>query len=150
MIKDKLKQLFPYFALEFSKKLKPEKYGKVESFEEWQALIDKSPEDVEAIIKKAETLTDEDWLKIEEEYNKLASSQDTENIYNNNTDTMNTYEDEDIDFVKKGAKLKKLQSMKKGKKIGAKKCSCGCDMISAKAKGGKLIYKCSCGCGAKK
>jgi hypothetical protein len=64
---------------------------------------------------------------------------------------MNTYDEEDdIEFVKKGAKLKKLQSMKKGKKVGTKKCSCGCDMISGKAKGGKLIYKCSCGCGAKK
>lgn len=35
-------------------------------------------------------------------------------------------------------------------KKGAKKCKCGCDMITAKADGGKLVSKCACGCDVKK
>ena len=47
-------------------------------------------------------------------------------------------------MAKKGAKLKKLQALKKSPK--AKKCVCGCDLVTFKEKGGKLSTKCSCNC----
>ena len=139
MTEEKKKELFPYFAYLYSKKLNPEKYGNIEDIDKWTKLIEKSPEDINIITETASKLTDEDWNSIEQEYMKV---------------TNNNYNEEDLDneveMAKKGAKLQKLQAIKKGKKIGAKKCSCGCDMITSKAKGGKLIYKCGCGCGAKK
>lgn len=42
-------------------------------------------------------------------------------------------------FAAKGAKIKML----KGK---TKKCSCGCDIVTRKESGGKLVSKCACGC----
>lgn len=143
MTEQRKKEIFPYFAFIYSKQLNNAKYGNVESLEDWTKLIQSSPKDMDEIIKVASSLTDEDWVQIENEYTQATSGE--------NTEEMKTYnEDEDIDYMKKGAKLKKLQTMKKGKKVGAKKCSCGCDMITTKEKGGKLIYKCACGCGAKK
>lgn len=53
---------------------------------------------------------------------------------------------EQIEMARKGAKLKKLQKLKKGT---AKKCKCGCDLIIKKEKGGTITEVCSCGCKAK-
>jgi hypothetical protein len=56
---------------------------------------------------------------------------------------------ESVMSAAKGAKLnklKKLQSMKKG----AKKCKCGCEIISVKEKGGKMTDQCACNCGGGK
>ena len=41
--------------------------------------------------------------------------------------------------------MKKLKSMKK-----PKKCKCGCNIVTVKAAGGKMIEKCACGCETKK
>lgn len=49
-----------------------------------------------------------------------------------------------VEMAKKGAKLKKLKKYKKGAPI--KKCSCGCNMVTTKEAGGKLVSKCECGC----
>lgn len=40
----------------------------------------------------------------------------------------------------KGAKLKQLQNSKK------RKCSCGCDLVITRGKGGKITETCSCNC----
>lgn len=53
---------------------------------------------------------------------------------------------EQVEMARKGAKLKKLQKLKKGT---AKKCKCGCDLIIKKEKGGTITEVCSCGCKAK-
>lgn len=53
-------------------------------------------------------------------------------------------EDEAI-FAKKGAKLQRLISFKKG---GVTKCKCGCNLVRSKEKGGKIVSKCACGCKA--
>ena len=137
MTEEKRKELFPYFAYLYSKQMNPEKYGSVETFEDWSALIKDSPEDLDAIATAATELTDEDWSNLEKQYMKTVSNEPMD-------------EDSAAIMAKKGAKLKKLRSMKKGKKMGAKKCSCGCDMVASKGKGGKMVYKCACGCGAKK
>ena len=50
-------------------------------------------------------------------------------------------QDNQVEFAKKGAKLKTLTT----KKIS--KCSCGCDLILKKDKGGKIKKVCSCNCG---
>ena len=124
MTEKRKQELFPYFAYVQSQKLNPDKYGKV-SIEEWQSLIQESPEDVEKIIHAAEEMTDDDWNTIDQEY-----TEQTENA---------------IQFAAKGAKLKKLKAIKK-----SKKCKCGCNMVTVKAAGGKMIEKCACGCGVKK
>ena len=66
-------------------------------------------------------MTDEDWENLDEQYSQQKEA--------NNAI-----------LAAKGAKLKKLKSK-------AKKCKCGCDMVTVKEKGGKMISKCSCGCG---
>lgn len=50
-----------------------------------------------------------------------------------------TPQKDNIDFAKKGAKLKKLRKNK------TMKCKCGC-VMTMKKEGGKLVSKCSCGC----
>ena len=49
-------------------------------------------------------------------------------------------------YFKEGGKLDYLQSLKKGGKMKSKKCSCGCDLITKKEKGGKMVQSCACGC----
>ena len=66
-------------------------------------------------------MTDEDWTNLDEQYSQQKESNDAM-------------------LAAKGAKLKKLKNK-------AKKCKCGCDMVTVKEKGGKMISKCSCGCG---
>lgn len=53
---------------------------------------------------------------------------------------------EQTSYLKNGGKLNYLQSLKKGGKIKSKKCSCGCDLVTKKEKGGKLVQSCACGC----
>ena len=124
MTEERKKELLPYFAYKESQKLNPDKYGKA-SIEEWQSLIQESPEDVEKIVQAAEQMSEEGWSTIEEEYKEQTESA--------------------VQFAAKGAKLQKLKSMKK-----SKKCKCGCDMVSVKAAGGKMIDRCACGCSTKK
>jgi hypothetical protein len=54
-------------------------------------------------------------------------------------------EPEQIEMARKGAKLKKLQKLKKGG-IKSRKCKCGCDLIMKKEAGGTIVEVCACGC----
>lgn len=58
MTEERKKELLPYFAYKESQKLNPDKYGKA-SIEEWQSLIQESPEDVEKIVQAAEQMSEE-------------------------------------------------------------------------------------------
>ena len=127
MTDDKKRELFPYFAYIYSQQLNPEKYGQVESIEDWTNLIQSNQDDIEKITQAAEQLSDEEWDALDQQY----------------TEQSKASEDQQVISAKKGAKLMKL-------KKGAKKCKCGCDMITAKADGGKLVSKCACGCDVKK
>ena len=112
-------ELFPYFAYLYSQQMNPEKYGSVNSIDEWIGLIQDSEDDAKAIAQAAEQLSDEDWISLEEKYKSA--------------------QDKGIEFAAKGTKLKKLKS-------STKKCKCGCDLVTVKEKGGKVVSKCSCGC----
>lgn len=79
---------------------------------------------MEKITAAAVALSEEEWQSLGQEYAEL----------NKNAE---------MQMAAKGAKLKKLQSMKK------KKCSCGCDMAVKKSAKGGFIEMCSCGCGGK-
>ena len=111
MTEEKKQQLFPYFAYLFSQEINPEKYGAAESVEEWTNLIQDNPEDIEQIATAAKQLSDEDWEELEAQYAEAQGA-------------------EEAQLAKKGAKLKKLQELKKGGK--KKRCACGCEMISKK------------------
>lgn len=91
----------------------------------------------------------EQWLEDEEFLSKinafandpdamLAYQEDPEATIQNYLSAEQELTDDQIEFAKKGAKLKQLKSKQK-------RCKCGCVMES-KEKGGKLISKCSCGC----
>lgn len=145
MTNEKKKELFPYFAWVYSKQMDPGKYGETDEYEEWAKVIEDNPKDIEVIAEAASTLTDEQWSALGEDYQSMTEEAPAEEV-----------ETEDVEEpieAKKGAKLenlKKLQSLKKGKALGAKKCGCGCAMVTAKEKGGKIVSKCSCGCKMKK
>lgn len=128
MTDERKQELFPYFAFTYSQQLNSEKYGNTSSIEEWANLIQESPEDIQTITEAASQLSDEDWDNLDKEY----------------VQNQNTQAEQQVTYAKKGAKLKKLMELKKGGK--AKKCSCGCDMITVKENGGKLTSKCSCNC----
>lgn len=130
MTEEKKQELFPYFAYLYSQQLNPEKYGNLSSVDEWVSLIEESPEDIDEITAAASELSDEDWASLDKEYAEKQAG-----------------ESQSVMMAKKGAKLKKLQDMKKAK---TKKCSCGCDMITTKEDGGKLSSKCACNCGGGK
>jgi len=142
MTNEKKKELFPYFAWTYSKELDPAKYGEITDFEEWAKVIESNPKDIEKITEAASKLTEEDWEAIGTDMQELSKKEPAV--------------EESIDepkIARKGAKLKqlkKLQSYKKGKNIGVRKCSCGCAMVATKGKGGKMTSKCSCGCKLKK
>lgn len=126
MNNEKKKELFPYFAFKYSKKLNPGKYGAVTDPDQWIKLLESDKEDMNKVTEAASLLPDSEWEELEKELNS-----------------------NDIPYAKNGAKLesiKKLQSFKKGKKVTTKKCSCGCSMIDYKEDGGKMTSKCSCGC----
>ena len=114
MTEARKKELFPYFAYLFSKEMNAERYGSTESVEDWVSKIQANPKDMEAVVTAASQLTDEDWENLEQEYMKLnINDYDREQEYT---------DDEEVEIAKKGAKLKKLQAMKKGKKMNTKKC----------------------------
>ena len=128
MNNEEKKALFPFFAYQFSQKMNPEKYGATSSIEEWSQLLQENEADANTIIAEAEKLTDEDWNELNKQYSEQQANEKLE----------------EVQYAAKGAKLKKLSSMK------SKKCKCGCSMITTKEEGGKLSMKCSCGCGIKK
>jgi len=146
MNSEKKKQLFPFFAYLYSQQLNPEKYANAKDFEEWSNILNQSPEDVEEITKAAAQLSDDDWVALEQQYEAELGSGEPANESAITTDDETTFDS--VEMAKKGAKLKTLQSYKKGKSM-TKKCSCGCDLITVKESGGKLTTKCACGCGGK-
>lgn len=147
-IPDKKKQeLLPFFAYLYLNKLDPEKYKSLTSPEEWTVVIQ---ENKDIISKAAAQLTDEDWESLSLQYEESQKKNPAQ-----------------IQLDKKGAKLKKLKQSsvknanqeitnaisnpvitqgKEGLKIKKQKCSCGCDLILSKDKGGKLISTCACNC----
>ena len=123
MTDEKKQELFPYFAYIYSQKLNPEKYGQVNSIDEWTALIQESQDDINKITEAAGQLSDEEWESLEQQYAEQ--------------------QQQSAQYAAKGAKLKKLKSV-------AKKCKCGCEMITIKEDGGKMTSKCACNCGGAK
>lgn len=122
---EKTKELFPYFAYSYSREKQPEKYGSVSSYDEWSNLIQDDVEFLDEVVEAASGLTDSDWFDVEQSYSEANSNVGT------------------IKEAKYGAKLDKLKKLRKGKKMS--KCSCGCDLTLAKAKGGK-VHGISCPC----
>ena len=138
MTDEKREQLLPYFAFLYSQQLNPEKYGNLESMEEWSQLIQDDEETLNIINDAVDQLTDEDWTMLENQYNEAQENS------NQSKESVSLY-------AKNGAKLEKLKNLRSYKKGGeVKKCSCGCDMVSVKEKGGKIVTKCACGCSTKK
>lgn len=129
MTNEQKKKLFPFFAFLYSKEINPEKYGKVESYEEWSTLIDQNKDDVDKIVNAAYELSDEEWLNVQNQYDSYAAS---------------SKEASEVESARKGTKLQYLKKLKSHKKT--KKCKCGCDLIETKEDGGKLSYKCACNC----
>lgn len=71
-------------------------------------------------------MSDEDWDALDQQYTEQSKASE-----------------DPVISAKKGAKLMKLKN-------AAKKCKCGCEMITSKAEGGKLVSKCACGCNTAK
>lgn len=142
----KKKELFPFFAYMYSKQLNPERYGQAKDFQEWSNILKENPNDVEEITKAAAQLTDEDWAAVEKQYQTELGGMEEDNSTPAGADDDTLYDN--VEMAKKGAKLKQLQAYKKGKSM-AKKCACGCDLITTKEAGGKITTKCACGCGGK-
>lgn len=136
MTDQKKQELFPVFAYLFSKQLNPEKYGNVNSIEEWTKLIQNNPSDVDAISEAAYKLSEEEWDGLEKQLSE---------------DNSEPVEEQAPTFAKNGAKLNKLKTLQKFKKVPSKpkKCSCGCDLVDKREKGGTITSECACKCGGK-
>lgn len=91
------------------------------------------------IADQINNLEEGDRAKIDEQFAALTPEE--QDLYISN------FEDDDtIQSAKKGARLNFLRSLKKE----PEKCSCGCEMVIHKEKGGKITKKCACGCSASK
>lgn len=116
------------FTIIFASKLNADKYGKINSFEELENLLENNPEDKVKIEETLDNYSDE-------ELQTMADTQQT--TINSNGGKLNY--------------IKSLQSLKKGGKTPfVKKCKCGCDLIEVQGDGGKLLSKCACGCDLKR
>lgn len=131
MENERKQKLLPYFAFLYSKEVAPDRYGNIESIEEWSKMIESDLETLEKINTAVDQLTDEDWKSLENRYNEETSSGSAKNTV--------------TQFAKNGAKLNSLKKLKNYKK-GGKKCKCGCEIVITKEEGGKLVSKCACGC----
>lgn len=114
-----------------------------------------SPELFDQMIETAVSFSDEDWSSLEQEYINYTNSKST--IPTDNTVDKTTINEEEMEedqasiTAKKGAKLQQLQAYRKGATVKKKKmCSCGCELVSKKEAGGKIVESCSCGCQMKK
>jgi len=108
----------------FAAKMNPEKYSNVESFDELDSLLAESPEELEAVMAGMEPYSDDEIINF----------------------VSSLSENEDVTYAKNGSKLDYISSLRKGKKVSTKKCACGCDIVTTKEKGGKMVSKCACGC----
>lgn len=98
---------------------------------------DSEPE-LKSIESQVSNLNDQDRVKLDEQFASLTPEE--QQLYIDNFE-----DDSEIQSAKKGARLDFLKSLKKE----TTKCSCGCEMVSHKEKGGKITMKCACGCQAK-
>lgn len=120
-----LRKLFISFATDFTKKVK----GEDAEF---------TQEDLETLI---EALGGQEG--IEESLTQYA--EDPEGFLESFIESMQEgpTEEEEVEFAKKGTKIKALLQFKKG---GKSKCACGCSLVKSKSAGGKIVSKCACGC----
>jgi len=160
---DKKKELLPFFVFLVSQEINPEKYGKFKDTipgEEWSSTISVDDDTVNKAVEQYKQLSEENLAQLE--------AYQTQYIADHKTNSLDSAQ-----FAAKGAKLKKLNLVKKAAPITKKetvaesasnpvitkakggttkkkkKCSCGCDMILTKAAGGKVMETCSCKCGGK-
>ena len=124
MEEERFQQLLTQLVVKKAKEMKPETYNGSE--EDTIAALNKNEEDKNQIM---------DWIK------KLGESGELEQEL-----SALEQEQEQMPYFKEGGKLDYLQSLKKGGKMKSKKCSCGCDLITKKEKGGKMVQNCACGC----
>lgn len=124
MEEERFQQLLTQLVVKKAKEMKPETYNGSE--EDTIAALNRNEEDKNQIM---------DWIK------KLGESGELEQELS----TLEQ-EQEQMPYFKEGGKLDYLQSLKKGGKMKSKKCSCGCDLVTKKEKGGKLVQSCACGC----
>ena len=104
--------------------------------EMWPETYDGTEKDIEKLNKNEQDKNQiMDWIK------KLGESGELEQEL-----SALEQEQEQMPYLKEGGKLDYLQSLKRGGKMKSKKCSCGCDLITKKEKGGKLVQSCACGC----
>lgn len=116
------------FTIIFASKLNADKYGKINSFEELENLLENNPEDKVKVEETLDNYSDEE----------LQTMADTQQATINSDGGKLNY-------------IKNLQSLKKGGKTSSvKKCKCGCDLIEVQGDGGKLLSKCACGCDLKR
>lgn len=122
MTEERKQQLITNYAVEIVRNKYPDE--PLETTEDLQKLLDDHKDEIVAELGQ---LSDDDFDTLGEQY-KAQEEQESQN---------------QAQFAAKGAKLQKL-------KAGAKKCKCGCAMVTSKEKGGKLVSKCACGCDVKK
>ena len=124
MEEEKFQQLLTQLVVKKAKEMKPETYSGSE--EDTIAALNKNEQDKNQIMQYIKKLGESGEL--EKELSALEQEQ------------------EQTPYFKEGGKLDYLQSLKKGGKMKSKKCSCGCDLITKKEKGGKMVQSCACGC----
>ena len=124
MEEERFQQLLTQLVVKKAKEMWPETYNGSE--EDTIAALNRNEEDKNQIMQYIKKLGESGEL--EQELSALEQEQ------------------EQMPYFKEGGKLDYLQSLKKGGKMKSKKCSCGCDLITKKEKGGKLVQSCACGC----
>lgn len=124
MEEEKFQQLLTQLVVKKAKEIKPEIYNGSE--EEIISSLNKNVQDKNEIMKYIQDLGESG--KLEQELSALEQEQ------------------EQMPYFKEGGKLDYLQFLKKGGKMKSKKCSCGCELVTKKDKGGKMVQSCACGC----
>lgn len=113
---------------DFLAKNYPEEFEQADSSDKMQALFSEHSDELTTELGK---LTDEDFDSLDAQEAEQAREEEKAQAI----------------MAAKGAKLKKLSEMKNK---SAKKCKCGCDLVTVKEKGGKITTKCACNCGGGK
>lgn len=125
MDEERFQQLLTALVVKKAKEMKPEVYGG-EDVKDAIEKLNQNEQDKNQIMQHIKELGESGEL--EKELMEIEQSQDQ------------------TSYLKNGGKLDYLQSLKKGGKMKSKKCSCGCDLVMKKEKGGKLVQSCACGC----
>jgi hypothetical protein len=137
MTKEEKNQLVPFFGLvyymttnnypELTEEVTNNFIQKLESDENFNTEISQAAADETGKY-------DEFWKKAADLYNQQAAESKITSAK----------------FGTKFNKIKLLQEFKKGGKSSKKKCKCGCELVSVKEKGGKMVEQCACNCGGGK